>query len=66
MTFDPLLNFSISPKTLFRFGTVKYLASLQENNFKEGGGLYLDITWVECLKQKTCDLVGRIFETCWK
>ena len=30
------------------------------------GVLYLNITWVECFKEGTWDLVGSIFDTCWK
>ena len=68
MTFDPLLNISISLKGFCRFQTLKYLSSLHENNWGGGGGggTLFGHNLVECFEEGTCDLVGSIFETCWK
>ena len=57
VTFDPLLNISTSPESFCRFEIFKYLTSLHENNFGRGrgggGGLYVDITWVEYFNEAT-------------
>ena len=42
VTFDPLINFSVSPKSLGRFSTLKCLANLQEKLLI--GGLFSNVS----------------------